>query len=227
MKFRGDVPMLLAGLWVLLEKTGHTPSMRDISKVARFMGVHIDDKIVRRMIHDRNSVLKAPHRSATARAPQSHRTFASSAPQSHPTITAAAPHDEVLDLGLALPVVAPPKKPKAASQVLVTPDLPEDVDFGDLEPDVKIYVANAAAQNKTGKIAESRVLTLRRELFAVLTKVDHRDAFAYGLRVANSKNAPNPNYVKSAALNHKANPEPVYIPPPKPAPYRQGSVLPQ
>lgn len=82
---------------------------------------------------------------------------------------------------------------------ITTPELPR---FGDLEADVVAYVANAAAENKTGKIAPSRVYSLRRELEVLLGEIGNREAFAHGLRAANSKGAANKTYVAKAAANY-------------------------
>jgi uncharacterized protein YdaU (DUF1376 family) len=81
----------------------------------------------------------------------------------------------------------------------------EDVDFGDLEGDVAVFVAGAAAENKTGTITGARVKALRRSLFATLTDrlEGDRDRFAYGLRAANTAGAPNVNYVLKASRSSK------------------------
>jgi hypothetical protein len=115
---------------------------------------------------------------------------------------------------------------KRAAVSCVLPLLPADVNFGDIEPDVACYVANAAAGNKSGKIFPGRILSLRRDLFRVLEEVQDRDAFAYGLRAANSRNAVNPNYVKAAALTKKNNSQPSLLRIPS-LQYRQGSGPPQ
>lgn len=93
-----------------------------------------------------------------------------------------------------------PEKPKARA---VEPPLPEDVDFGDLEPDVGCYVANAAAENKTGKISPRRIITLRRELWVALEEIGETEAFRFGLNAANAKGVPNVNYVRQAAKSEK------------------------
>ena len=108
---------------------------------------------------------------------------------------------------------------------MVAPSLPPDVDFGDLEQDVACYLANAAGENKNGKIAESRRLSLRRQLWAVLTELNNRASFRFGLQAANAKGAVNPNYVKNAARNADNARQPALRL--AEVPYRQGSVLPQ
>jgi hypothetical protein len=78
-----------------------------------------------------------------------------------------------------------------------------DVDFGELEPDAALYVANAAAENKTGRVTSSRTLSLRRELYAEVERAPSWEAFAYGLRAANAAGAANPRYVRKAAAGAK------------------------
>lgn len=94
--------------------------------------------------------------------------------------------------------------PKGREQPKVT-----DVEFGDLEADVDAYVANAAAENASGKITPGRVLSLRRELHAELDSLGDRAAFARGLRAANAAGAPNPRYVRRAATSAAARGDPV------------------
>ena len=71
--------------------------------------------------------------------------------------------------------------------------------FGDLEPLVVAYIANAAAENKSGKISDGRELTLRSELQKLAEKLGDSDAFAAGLLAANKAEAPNVHYVAKAA----------------------------
>jgi len=60
-----------------------------------------------------------------------------------------------------------------------------------------------AAGNKTGKVSLRRVVTtLYDPLLAVENNGVGEDAFEYGLRAAIAKGAPNPNYVKKAAVNY-------------------------
>lgn len=75
--------------------------------------------------------------------------------------------------------------------------LPAPPAFGDLEPDVLAYLANAAAENKTGKISPGRDLTLRRELQSVQAELG--EVFGPALREANKHGAPNANYVRRVA----------------------------
>ena len=100
-----------------------------------------------------------------------------------------------------------PRKKKEAKKKETLISTPTDTsylstpDFGDLEADVELYVATAAEENKSGRITPGRRLSLRRELQAVLDAVGDRDAFAYGVRTANSAGAPNPRYVEKCARN--------------------------
>lgn len=74
--------------------------------------------------------------------------------------------------------------------------------FADMEPDVEIFLAEAASENKTHRITEGRRASLRRDLADMLGKVG-KAAFLHGLRAANAKGAPNVNYVRRAAENFK------------------------
>lgn len=78
------------------------------------------------------------------------------------------------------------------------PVSPEKPEFGNLEADVVAYIANAAAENKTGKISASRDVSLRRELQTVQREIGE-DAFAQALRETNSKGVANANYLKRVA----------------------------
>jgi hypothetical protein len=73
-----------------------------------------------------------------------------------------------------------------------------DVDFGDLEADVDLYVANAGADNKSGTVTPNRRLSLRRELHAEMGAHD-RTFFGAGLREANAAGAANVRYVRKCA----------------------------
>jgi len=80
------------------------------------------------------------------------------------------------------------------------PNLPEPVDLGVLEPDVEIFIANAAAENRTGSISEGRVASIRREFHKLLKELGP-DRLGYGLRAANNKGAASAKYVKVAAMS--------------------------
>ena len=86
------------------------------------------------------------------------------------------------------------------------PEAPVFERFGDLEPDVVAYVANAAAENATGKITPGREATLRRELADELKTVGDRAAFLAGLRIANAAGVANPRYVRKAAITSRDRP---------------------
>lgn len=98
------------------------------------------------------------------------------------------------------PGAVAPRPHKAAKSV--TP-VPEGPSFGDLEPEIVVYLANAAAENKTGKITESRIAGIRFDLQAALEKIGSREAFTHGLRAANAKGAANVNYVRKAAESYQ------------------------
>lgn len=68
-----------------------------------------------------------------------------------------------------------------------------------MRPDLDGYLAAAATENKTGKIALSRQCSLLRALAAEREKLEDDEAFAAGLRVANAAGAANPIYVRKAA----------------------------
>jgi hypothetical protein len=73
--------------------------------------------------------------------------------------------------------------------------------FDALEPDVVTFLALVAAENKSGKIAETREATLRRELFEWLDSVG-RDRFAYGLREAIKHGKAGVGYAKKCGLSY-------------------------
>ena len=102
------------------------------------------------------------------------------------------------DLKVRLDVIDIPR----GTNVPRPPEPPPDVDFAELEDDVAGYVALAAAENKSGKITPTRVLTIRRELYAEIDRAPSRAAFAHGLRTANAAGAPNPRYVRKAAAGY-------------------------
>lgn len=77
----------------------------------------------------------------------------------------------------------------------VSPDKP---DFGDLEADAVAYIANAASENKTGKISPGREAALRRELLELRAAFGD-ETFSAALRETNRKGIANANYVKRVA----------------------------
>ncbi len=68
---------------------------------------------------------------------------------------------------------------------------------GRLNVHVKAFIANAASENKTGTIAQSRELSLLGELSGVLAACGDEERFMAALIAANGKGVPNVNYVKS------------------------------
>lgn len=64
------------------------------------------------------------------------------------------------------------------------------------------YLANCAAENKSGKLTLSREVTETRGLVACHEEVG-TEAWAYGMEAANTHNAGNLNYVKKAAKNYQ------------------------
>ena len=78
------------------------------------------------------------------------------------------------------------------------------VDFGELEGDLTAFFAAAAAERKSGTIAESIVVRLRHELAALRTELANDAAFLHGLRAATAKGADNVTYVRKAAGGFEA-----------------------
>ncbi len=84
------------------------------------------------------------------------------------------------------------------------PDLPEDA-FGSAEPDVAIFVANAATENKTGTISAGRVASIRRELLAA--REEYPSAFLAALREANARGKPSTNYLRAICKGRAHTPD--------------------
>ena len=84
------------------------------------------------------------------------------------------------------------------------PDLPEDA-FGSAEPDVAIFVAHLAAENKTGTISAGRVASIRRELLAA--REEYPSAFLAALREANARGKPSTNYLRAICKGRARAPE--------------------
>lgn len=82
----------------------------------------------------------------------------------------------------------------------VLPEIPKAA-----EADVAVYLANAAAENKTGKITDSRSAGLRRELQSLLAELGE-PAFLAGLREANARGVANRTYVKKCASSASGKP---------------------
>ena len=82
----------------------------------------------------------------------------------------------------------------------ILPEIPKAA-----EGDVEVYLANAAAENKTGKITPSRANGLRRELRSLLAEVGE-PAFIAGLREANARGVANRTYVKKCASSTSRRP---------------------
>ena len=80
---------------------------------------------------------------------------------------------------------------------MVRPTLPQTAPdaFGAAEADVAIFVAAAAAENKTGAISTGRIESIRRELLA--TREEFPEAFLAALREANARGKPSVNYVRA------------------------------
>jgi hypothetical protein len=70
--------------------------------------------------------------------------------------------------------------------------------FGEIEPDVVLYVALAAEENKSKRITANREASIRRELKTIADTLP-RPIFAEALREAVRHAAPNANYVKRVA----------------------------
>ena len=87
---------------------------------------------------------------------------------------------------------SPAPKPR-----MVRPPLPEVAAdaFGAAEADVAIFVAAAAAENKTGAISTGRIESIRRELLAA--REEFPSAFLAALREANARGKPSVNYVRA------------------------------
>lgn len=84
--------------------------------------------------------------------------------------------------------------------------------FDGLEPDVVAFIANAAGENKTGKISQGRDASLRREL-AEIRAAFGDETFGAALRETNTKGVPNANYVKRVAESAQRRPRPSVVPP--------------
>ena len=84
---------------------------------------------------------------------------------------------------IANAIVPPPERSQR-----FTPEVPES-DFDADEPEVALVIANDAAENKTGTIAESKVRGLRYKLAKARDK-HGLDAFRRGLQVAISEGMP-------------------------------------
>ena len=169
-------------LWKYIESRGHKPTHRIIAETLRSWKIRFRDTELVSWLSPFRAVSRKQMGNANQAQGKQTRTTAETASRVN-------------------------KVPLASKRVVVTPLLllPQSfAQFDDLEPDVENYIANAAAENKTGKIAPGRVASLRRDLAAVLTSLGDREAFAYGLRAANAKGASNPNYVKKAARSHDA-----------------------
>lgn len=79
------------------------------------------------------------------------------------------------------------------------------VEFGDLEDEVSLYLANLAGENKTGKVRVTKLQAHRLDLHRLL-KEHGREAFAHGLRAANQAGVPNVRYVGKAAKSYSPMP---------------------
>jgi hypothetical protein len=90
----------------------------------------------------------------------------------------------------------------------------ENIDFGDLEGDVTLFLATVAGKNQSKTISQERLATIRHELSALFRELDDRDAFAYGLRAAVRAEASAVNYVRKAAEGHCADLKRTGNPPP-------------
>ena len=84
-------------------------------------------------------------------------------------------------------------KPKAVKPTIAA------VDFGNIEPLIGIFVANLAAQNKTGRVLDTRIAAMRAELHVAMLAHNHPSSFASGLAVANRAGIANVNYVRRVA----------------------------
>ena len=168
-------------IWQFIESRGKKPTHRAIATMLRSWGVKFKDSDLVSWI--------APFRAVSGKQPRNKKQAQ--------TQRAGSIQETASRVN---------KVPLASKRVVVTPLLllsQSFVQFDDLEPDVETYIANAAAENKTGKIAESRVAALRRDLAAVLGELGgDREAFAHGLRIANAKGAANRTYVKKAAKSY-------------------------
>lgn len=83
------------------------------------------------------------------------------------------------------------------------PEIPDDA-FGSAETDVALFVANAAAENKTGTISAGRVASIRRELLAA--REEFPGAFLAALREANARGKPSVNYLRAICRGHANEP---------------------
>ena len=87
---------------------------------------------------------------------------------------------------------------KSAKPKTVKPTI-APVDFGTIEPLIGIFVANLAAQNKTGRVLDTRIAAMRAELHVAMLAHNHPSSFASGLAVANRAGIANVNYVRRVA----------------------------
>ena len=88
---------------------------------------------------------------------------------------------------------------KSAKPKSVKPTI-APVDFGvAIEPLIGIFVANLAAQNKTGRVLDTRIAAMRAELHVAMLAHNHPSSFASGLAVANRAGIANVNYVLRVA----------------------------
>ena len=107
----------------------------------------------------------------------------------------------------------------ASPRRMVKPDLPDvpECAFEALESDVARFIANAAAENATGKISLGRIQSLRRALLAA--REEFPTAFADALRESNARGKPSIGYLRAVAKHHEPpvrhvepdEPEPDYI----------------
>lgn len=203
-KMRPEVQSALVDTFRLLERHGRKlPTNATVFAIVRGLGHKFDDNEAKPLLakfrplrcHAIDTPVAHPDPRGITPEPRDEQSCATS-------VTRAG----VVPIPIPIPTHGAEKTKKPKS---IKPPIPA-VAFGDLEPDVSVFMANLAAENKTGRMLESRIVAVRLELHNAMARHGDPVSFAAGLRSANSNGAPNVRYVLRCAESARDKVRPLF-----------------